>query len=95
MKQSIENLNRKFELLKDKFSKNEVILVYAQLQVEELIDDIQLDKFYNILDDILSNNKERNIKLLDDTFGIVNVLSSDFNNLLVYSWSGSKVNWQI
>ena len=53
--------------------------------VEELIDDIQLDKFYNILDDILSNNKERNIKLLDDTFSTVNVLSSDFNNLLVYA----------
>lgn len=53
--------------------------------VEELIDDIQLDKFYNILGDILSNNKEQNIKLLNNTFGDINVVSRELNNLLVYA----------
>ena len=59
MKQSIENLNRKFELLKDKFSKNEVILVYAQLQVEELIDDAK-----EILRVSISSEDVRAIKVL-------------------------------
>lgn len=59
MKQAIENLNRKFELLKDKFSKNEIILIYAQLQVEELIDDAK-----DILRDAMSSEDVRAIKVL-------------------------------
>ena len=37
MKQQIEILNNKFEILKDKFSNDEIILVYAQLEIESLL----------------------------------------------------------
>ncbi len=58
-------------------------LVYER--INEVIKAIRIEQFLNIMDDILVNDKEENIKLLKNTFRSINVLDNDKYSPLMYA----------
>lgn len=58
-------------------------LVYER--IDEVIKSIRIEQFSNIMDDILVNDKEENIKLLKNTFRSIDVLDNDKYSPLMYA----------
>ena len=75
MKQSIEKLNNKFEALKEKFSNDEIILVFAEFEIKDLLLESEI-----MLRKELSKNERKLVKSLNNQMKEFNQLIQDLSN---------------